>query len=982
MKKVMSIALSLVLVLGMIPAFAVGDQSNEKAPQLPESETSNQPEVGNVPSGTAGEKLKHYGFISGGTGGDLMEDSEFSREQLAKILAELSGKADEAAAFKGNVSFKDAKDIGKWALPYVAYAAEQGWLKGNEKNEFLPKEAVTGKALLTAMLRVLKYETKWETVVEDAAEVGFTAPEGDLTRGRAFETIWTVVSEVPSKGSDVPLGVELGKLEPEKPVPTELDFTPTASNLKEVKVEFNQEVDRETVKDANFVIKKGTSTIKAKATLLEGNTAVLTVDGDGLSNQGAYTLTVEKVKPVNGTEIAKTTKDFTAFDRDLPEAKEVKVTGPRDLKITFNEPIKTAGTIEIKQENTIVGNSTTVSGKTVSVKAYSNFIEGKNYVVKVTGFKDYADYANVAATLEFTYAKDETPPVASIVKAEQDYVVIDFDKPVNGLKKEYFYHTFNAWQSLGIYSDMEMSKEIKTSDSVNRVYIKFYDANEKNQDKNRPLPEGTVNVGISGAEIKDNWGNKLGDITLPVTIKSDTTQLAFETEVREENKILVKFNKAIQTTEISSKNFEVLDQDGKTISGLIVTVNPKDNKNIELTLNQKLAGKTVTLNVKNIRELGIAGTKIESETVMVEITDKTSPSVSRAYHNLKPVSGKNDEFSTKELIVQFSEGVDGQTALVASNYSLVYGTNLVVLTESVDFDNDNEKVKVQLTDAQAKELKAYIESPAQKTAPVKLQVINVKDLSGNVIKPIQQKVEGDVSSFKVKLESVKATAKNKLVITFNDKLVDLSEGSFLMNNGSDSSEFTLTQEYEGSKTVVTLENNKADFYNTKAEKAKLVINYNGFKDSYGSAVKEMDIPKEMKPNTTDPSKVIITAGIEDKIAPEIVEDSNKVKAVKVYDDDSNGSLDTLDIQFTEPMAKQYISLDKFTVDGFTIKEVVTDNNDATIRLKLVEQKDGAGQPLKNTTQDQKLIIGEGLRDVKNNLFLTSTSYIDVKAGVK
>ncbi len=351
MKKVLSLVLSLVLVLGMMPVFAVEDM------------------------GSAGENLKHYEFITGGTGGDLMEDKEFTREQLAKILAELNGKAEEAAAFEGTVNFKDADKIGAWALPYVAYAVEQDWLVGNDKNEFMPKGIVSGKELLTAMLRVLGYETEWATVVEEAAEVGFTASEGELTRGQAFETIWTVVSEIPAKGSDVALGVELGKLEPETPVVTDLDFTLAGTNLKEIMVEFNQEVEKESVKDANFVVKLGTTTKKATATVKDGNMVVLTME-DALTNQKTYSVTVEKVKPVNGTEIAKTTKDVTVFDRELPEVVEVKVTGPRNFDIVFTEPVKAgAGKVAIKQGNSVIGNRAEANGtNTVSVEAFTNFV--------------------------------------------------------------------------------------------------------------------------------------------------------------------------------------------------------------------------------------------------------------------------------------------------------------------------------------------------------------------------------------------------------------------------------------------------------------------------------------------------------------------------------------------------------------------------------------------------------------------------------
>lgn len=190
MKKVLSLVLAFVLVLGAVPtAFAFEDK------------------------GSAGENLKAYEFITGGTGGNLMENEQFTREQLAKVLAELNGKAAEAAKFEGALKFKDASKVGAWAVPYVAFAVEQGWLKGNDKNEYNPKGIVSGQELLSAMLNVLGYQVEWSKVVEEAKTVGFVAAEGNLNRGQAFETLWKVVSSVPKKGASKPLGVELGKLD-------------------------------------------------------------------------------------------------------------------------------------------------------------------------------------------------------------------------------------------------------------------------------------------------------------------------------------------------------------------------------------------------------------------------------------------------------------------------------------------------------------------------------------------------------------------------------------------------------------------------------------------------------------------------------------------------------------------------------------------------------------------------------------------------
>ena len=202
MKKVLSLVLALVLVLGMIPTFAVG---------------------------TGADELKANGFISGNESGDLLVDQALTREQLAALTAELAGDKELAAIFEQPAVYADADMISSWAVPFVAYAQEMGWMKGiaqGTETVFKPMDVVTGPELAATLMNALGYTVdsaaKYATVIADAAALGIELPTGALTRGDAFEAMWVAVSEVNMNGSDMTLGVFLGRLEPTTPVVTEL----------------------------------------------------------------------------------------------------------------------------------------------------------------------------------------------------------------------------------------------------------------------------------------------------------------------------------------------------------------------------------------------------------------------------------------------------------------------------------------------------------------------------------------------------------------------------------------------------------------------------------------------------------------------------------------------------------------------------------------------------------------------------------------
>lgn len=938
MKRVLSLVLAFVLVLGMVPAvnFAAVDSNIQQ--------------------------LVDLGIVRG-TDEGLELDSTFTRAQLAVMLARMNNAEEAAANYPGDNPFSDME--GHWAANYVAYAANQGWVQGDDQGLYNPNGLVEGRHIIVTSLRVLgfEYEGAWNDaeIAAAGAEKGIAVATLDaVTRGQAFQNHYVTLF-VAENAEGVILAEKYNWVTPEVPVVTELEVTNVvADNLKEIVVEFNQPVNADTVVDANFAVNKD---VKVSAVAKDATTVVLTVAAN-LKNQEAYELTVKNVEAVAGNKMEEAKVEFTAFDRELPEVVEVVVVGPRHFNIVFSEPIKTAGTVEIKEGNTTHGNTVTVNNTNiVSVEAFTNFVEDRDYSVRVSGFEDFAEYKNVVTTREFTYNKDVNPPVATITKAEQEYIVVEFDKPVTGITAARFYHTFTAWNAVGVFHTSTFTGDdaqaVASTDYVNKVFVQFHAAGNNDS---RPLPEGTVNVGIRGANIQDRWTNKLGDQMIPVSINADRTPLEItEIEVKAEDQLIVKFNKAVK--EFTPSNVEILDADGKEISNLVVTTaTASNNRHGVINLSTKQAGKTLTVVIKNVEEIGLSSTRIASESRLVEVTDKTAPKVAEVYYNIKLAAGKTDEYANKELFVRFDEAVDGTTALVASNYALVVGTDVTILTGTPSFDGNNTRVRIPLTNAQAHLIREGNTQGAQ------LQVINVKDIAGNTISPRIVNLNTNLQTDQfVKVTSVEATKTDTVVIKFNDTISGVTKDTFkLIGAGADAvSAFTLTQTVERGVTVITLVH-KDKFINTNADNVGLEINFAGLKNSFGSDITSFDnaIGGGFSQDAT--KATLTNAFIQDKIAPEVAKFAadHAVEAVRGKHNVVVTTAGSITITFTEDIAADTVNRLTFSVQGANVQSATVENNNTIV----INYTPVAGSTIEKprVTQNVKILDTNG-----NSLLLTA-----------
>lgn len=540
----------------------------------------------------------------------------------------------------------------------------------------------------------------------------------------------------------------------------------SATNLVEVVVTFNNDVSGNSAaaKADNYSLSKGT----IDSVTVNGNTVVLSLKRDNVpANQTAAKLTVnEKILP------AKETFDFTFFDRELPEVLDIVATGPNEFTVTFSEPIKEKGTVTIKTGSATLsvnyGEIEKGLGKaTVKIPLYSSLTDGKDYEITIKEFKDYAGYNNVIKTITYSYVKDTSAPVAEIVEAKQEYVVVKFNKPVKGIIKEMFSHTFSAWTATKVTEDEKGANEIDPDRSYDKVYVWFYTGNDK---EDKPIPEGEVSFRILAKakqedgekkeyEIKDLWGNKFETATFTLSVAADKTIPDIkEIKVTAEDAFTIEFTKKVSFTK---DNIEILDSEGKKIDGLTWTVSPSSaDTKFTVTLSKGQAGKTLVVNIKNVYDATLNSNKLDLYSTTIDITDKTKPVVNY-------VRWDGGDY----IYVFFNEDVDEATALNVANYMLYNNGTFTKLTGATSFFEGTKIVKINVKD-QKSDIKITDETKTR------LFVTGVKDLAGNEIlagttDPIEK-----ISDNQAEMTKAVATAPNTIEVFFNARLGLVDKDAF------------------------------------------------------------------------------------------------------------------------------------------------------------------------------------------------------------
>ena len=366
----------------------------------------------------AGDFLKAAGVLKGDDKGNLNLDQALTREQAMLMIAKLMGKEDEALNFKGQSTFKDAKNNAYWA-PVIAWAEAQKLTNGMGDGTFgLGKEA-TKNQVVTMYLRVLGYEVTWagkelsadsQKVVE---ETGLLTAVGETFNRGAMAVMTVNTLKATPKGAETTLAknlnVDMTKapkfVTPSKPGEigdAKVESAKAIANDK-IEVKFDKEVNAAA---ADFKVTEksdATKVIEVKEAKMESaKVAVLTVEG--LTSGKAYAVKVGE-NTVNFTGIGKVAT--------VPTIKNVKGTDFNRVEIEFSGVMdkETAETVaNYTIEKATVVKATLNADRNVVELETEGLVKGTLYKITIENVKSADLVAMKKAPKTFRAMEDTIAP--------------------------------------------------------------------------------------------------------------------------------------------------------------------------------------------------------------------------------------------------------------------------------------------------------------------------------------------------------------------------------------------------------------------------------------------------------------------------------------------------------------------------------------------------------------------------------------------
>jgi len=825
MKRVLSLVLALVLVLGMIP-------------------------MGFAADATAGQMLKGYGIIVGDETGNLNEDQNLNRAEMMVVLARMMGKGAEAEAFALPSTFTDLAGFG-WAVPWIAYAEMNDWTEGVGANMFNPAGNVTAQEAAVFMLKALGYEAdvdfNWTNAVDFATAKGLfvgvdTAATSPILRGDLFTMMITTLNTEVKSGAGK-LGIVLGYMEVE-----ELEVVSVkALNLAQVEVKFNMAVEEDTAeKVGNYTLtdEDGDDLFtQAFVAELQDDEKTVIISHFAATAAGDVDQQTEAILEIDGVE-AKDNEEmfideyvsdvFEYGDITIPKAVKAEVVGIDTIKVTFSEPIvndptltTTEGKLRLPKGDFEVDGGdyiinyvefTNKQQTEANVVLYSDLDEGK-VSIEVSGMEDYAGFNVVKTTFELNVVEDnDAPTVVGYKDATRSGVTLVFNEDIEELfdnddynnEEDYFYHTnssntvdTNGWEILGNELTLDFDGSL--------------------------LPEGTAYVYVVSDAVQDLWDNANDKIVTKVEITVDNTAPVvkdIDTKLVEATagdyvEVKIEFSEDIDAESDFDDAFLIIDKDGDEVDFTLADEDDNDEI-IILELDAATEG-TFKLTIQDLEDM--AGNEIVKVTQELVIEDLTAPLHSDFSAVLYNVAGKN-----QMIKVDFDEpmaATGAYSVLDVEKYMILRGTTLIALE-----DLDIVPTLKLVDDGEAVEITVKSKTVDNKTdgfdlaAGDKVVVGRVADAAGNKSVLLSDDIKTTGEDF-VYIDVAEVTGESTVVVTFTDRLSKFVASELAFSAGTTplvptristtvnsdnetvvtvkfAEKFTTNGEYKGDPVVVTV----------------------------------------------------------------------------------------------------------------------------------------------------------------------------------
>ncbi len=958
MKRVLSLVLALVLVLGSMP-LAFADEHM-----------------------TAGDQLYEWNLIAGrsATEKELDEEGTLNRAELMVLFAQLNGVVEDAENFELPSGFSDV-DAEAWYAPFVAYGKMAGWTAGYPDGTFKPMNAVSAQEMAAFVLNVLNYEVVWASAMEDAAAIGIDVEVMNtamLTRGEGFAFMLAAVNTVPN-GATEKLGVQLGVLEPEAPVvvtPEELEVVSVeALNLVQIEVVFNQEVDKESAeKTDNYSVEDEDFDLQDATLLEDGVTVILTLDltDDIPSQEEVSEVTVEGVEDLDENEVIEATFEVEFLDKTFPEAVKAEVVGNDTIKVFFSEPIKTFEKDDFDVEDYYVKSVTAANNATeINVEVYGTLEEGMLTVEVDNDVEDFAGYSILSQVFEIEVVEDdEAPFVVGYKNASATEVTLIFNEDIEFVNfKNYDGEVTNASDDDDFYHTNTKNVFDKAEIDGAELTLKF--------DEDYEMPEGTVYLYVNGNAVNDLWDNE-NESTLRVAIELEIDNekpvvLDVYTDEDREDRVVIEFNEDVKFDEDEPEDyFQLLDSDGDDadIDFDFVTQNTSDE--ITLEFDEELSG-DYTLVIEGFEDRsGNVMDKIAYDFTAEDVTSPDPDDFSAKVYD----AGEEDQMLKisfdQEMATSGKYSVDD-----IEKYTIVHTDGTKVKLSSlgeepvIDVVDNGKAVEITIPsskdepDAKAEDVFDFVKADVD-TNEYDVRIARVADAAGNFMDEFSADID-IVGEGKVEVKKIEATDTDEIKVTLKDRLDDIDDDDFVVYVNTTASVIEvgvdLDEDSDGNSVVVLTILEDDDVALVDYDATNLMV----------EIVKDADRVLSENRYGEEIDYGLYT-NVVDKIAPEVqIADKGTVKDIAnitVTNDNTVTNGVIVVVTFEELLNESSVSnvsvvdIAGYEYDGGNdeaITSVVASGNQITIRVKDTDEKITASD-----FYEEDIVFATTIRDFRGN----------------
>lgn len=791
---------------------------------------------------TDAQIVTDLGMVQGTTGGvtaDYLATTP-ARYQAAIMFLRLKGLEDEATAFVPTENFDDLQGLNETNKAIVGYLKANPDLgfEGIGGNKFAPLKTITAKEYYKVLLTALGYKEgtdfTWANVFQFAASKGLYALVDNTkftVNDLAIGTVEALKATVKG-GTDTLLAalVEAGAVTSEKAVATGFyTATPkaltvvsaTADTLKTAKIVFNKELDKDTIKKANF----SNSNVTSDPILLDDKKTVLVVLNTKKSMSDTEDIVIENVKSTDGVTVAKVTEKITFVDSTIPTLTGLTVKNAKALVLTASEPLEANyPTPQMFNDIKIDGNPMTAStsldfGKNTVTFNLTQLLTKGTHTVSVSGLKDYAGYVAVAQTYNIDVPEDVAAPQITSAKMNNiNEVEVTFNEDVDKDAIGKFKINNNATEITGV------------QDTSNRAVFKI--ATPVTLDIG-----ATVEVKVSYKGQKDVAGNEVKDWqAYTFKVADDTTLPTVTAALDSANKITLTFSKSMMT---NTGKVKVYKEDGTTlIDEESITGHFKaDTNNTVVEIPANLIGassdlqytdpKTIVVKVVECKDATVRQNSMVDASFTLKANDTKAPETMANYK----ITPDNNNHDNDTITFFFTEAMDNETLKNLSNYVLVNGA-------SGDYIND--KTFAALSPISFSSIASNNMSVTFKakgisalTTPT-FKVYPVKDVAGNYTSTtsVNTAVGGSLT-----VTGATAKEEKKIEVTFSEKISSFDPSVFIVRKGTADNTtfvaFVTSYSIDGQKVTLNLSDSIGTTTTGAGVKYIVSQNENLVKDVYG-----------------------------------------------------------------------------------------------------------------------------------------------------